>query len=83
MNKIQIAIDKVIVTIDKYGREYTLTWTDGVANEWVEYYPLLSLAFARLATLTACAENDWQKYFVSDNNEFVSKASLFLESETE
>jgi hypothetical protein len=49
----------------------------------VEYYPLLSLAFARLATLTACAENDWQKYFVSDNNEFVSKASLFLESETE
>lgn len=82
MNKIQIAIDKAVITIDKYGREYTFTWTDGI-NEWVEYYPLLSLAFARMATLTACAENDWDKMFVSDNNEFVAKASLFLESETE
>lgn len=80
-NVIQVMVADVPVTITKREREYELSWTDGVANDWKETYPLLSLALARFATLVACAENDWQKGFVSDNNEFVLNASLFLESE--
>jgi len=80
-NVIQVMVADVPVTITKGEREYTLHWTDGVANDWTESYPLLSLALARFATLVACAENDWQKGFVSSNNDFVLNASLFLESE--
>ena len=80
-NVIQVMVADVPVTITKRERDYELSWTDGVANDWQEYYPLLSLALARFATLVACAENDWQKGFVSDNNKFVRNASEFLESE--
>ena len=80
-NVIQVIVADVPVTITKRERDYELSWTDGIANEWQEYYPLLSLALARFATLVACAENDWQKSFKSDNNEFVLNASLFLEGE--
>ena len=82
-NVIKVMVQDVPVTITKREseRDYELSWTDGVANDWQEYYPLLSLALARFATLVACAENDWQKGFVSSNNDFVLNASLFLESE--
>lgn len=80
-NVIQVMVADVPVTITKRESDYELSWTDGIANDWQEYYPLLSLALARFATLVACAENDWQKGFVSSNNDFVLNASLFLESE--
>ena len=80
-NVIQVMVADVPVTITKREFDYELSWTDGIANDWQEYYPLLSLALARFATLVACAENDWQKGFVSGNNEFVRNASQFLESE--
>jgi hypothetical protein len=80
-NVIQVEVDGAYITITKRESDYELSWTDGVANEWVEFYPLLSLALARFATLVACAESDWGKTFVNDNNDFVLNASLFLESE--
>jgi len=80
-NVIEIVVADVPVKITKRQFDYELSWTDGIANNWQEYYPLLSLALARFATLVACAENDWQKGFVSSNNDFVLNASLFLESE--
>lgn len=80
-NVIKVMVQDVPVTITKRERDYELSWTDGVANDWQEYYPLLSLALARFATLVACAEADWNKGFVTSNNDFVLNASLFLESE--
>ena len=80
-NQIQINLPDVFITITKLDREYEFKWTDGVANEWVEHYPLLSLAFVRLGALVSCAEHDWNKGFATDNNDFVLNASLFLEKE--
>lgn len=82
-NQIEIELADAYVRITKLDKEYELYWTDGVAGEWVEHYPLLSLAFVRLGALASCAEHDWDKGFASDNKEFVSKASLFLEKEVD
>ena len=80
-NVIQVEVNGAYITITKRESDYELSWTDGVANDWQEYYPLLSLALTRFATLVACAEADWNKGFINDNNDFVLNASLFLESE--
>jgi hypothetical protein len=80
-NVIQIQMAGTLVNITKIDREYELRWSDGVANEWVEKYPLLSLAFVRVGALIHCAEQDWEVGFNNSNNDFVLNASLFLESE--
>jgi hypothetical protein len=62
---------------DGYEKGYRLSWDDGVANEWVETYPALSLAMARVAALVACLEES-HRTFTHDELEFVSVADAFL-----
>lgn len=35
-----------------------LYWTDGVVNEWAEWYEAMPTAVARLAALVACADGE-------------------------
>lgn len=56
-----------------------LWWTDFVANEWLEHYPTVSLAIARLALLQACYESAWEKGFTQNPKEFVNEYSKFAE----
>lgn len=57
-----------------------LWWTDFVANEWLEHYPSVSLAIARLALLQACYESAWEKGFAQTPTEFMNEYSKFLDS---
>ena len=56
-----------------------LWWTDFVANEWLEHYPTVSLAIARLALLQACGESAWEKGFTHTPKEFVQQYEKFTE----
>jgi hypothetical protein len=56
-----------------------LWWTDFVANEWLEHYPTVSLAIARLALLQACGESAWEKGFKHTPTEFVQQYGKFAE----
>ena len=56
-----------------------LWWTDFVANEWLEHYPTVSLAIARLALLQACGESEWDKAFKHTPTEFVQQYEKFTE----
>jgi hypothetical protein len=56
-----------------------LWWTDFVANEWLEHYPTVSLAIARLALLQECGESAWEKGFTHTPREFVNEYSKFAE----
>ena len=56
-----------------------LWWTDFVANEWLEHYPTVSLAIARLALLQACGESAWVKGFTQTPKEFVQQYEKFTE----
>lgn len=56
-----------------------LWWTDFVANEWLEHYPTVSLAIARLALLQACGESAWDKAFKQTPKEFVQQYDKYQE----
>ena len=56
-----------------------LWWTDFVANEWLEHYPTVSLAIARLALLQACGESEWDKAFKQTPKEFVQQYDKYQE----
>ena len=56
-----------------------LWWTDFVANDWLEHYPTVSLAIARLALLQACGESAWEKGFTQTPTEFVQQYEKFTE----
>lgn len=58
-NKFDINVD-VIINSDG---TYTLTWNDGVANEWNETFSTLSVTLHRLASLIRCGERDWETGF--------------------
>jgi hypothetical protein len=67
--------------------EYTVTswsvwWSDGVANDWTEFYPTLSLALARTALLVHLSEHDFEQMFTSDADEFAGHATEFLKGES-
>lgn len=51
---------------------WTLSWDDGVANEWNETFPHLSIALARMAVLVHCGELDWEVGFRSNPETFAS-----------
>ena len=57
---------------------YLLWWSDGVANEWDEFYPELSACLARLAVLVKCAEDNFESTFVHSDKEFGEVATNFF-----
>jgi hypothetical protein len=69
------------VIVEQIDAVYTLRWNDGVANEWTESYPTLSVALARAATLAACGESDWEKGFANSPVDFTVNAKNFLVGE--
>lgn len=61
---------------------YRLSWTDGVANEWNEWFTELSVAMLRLAVIIRCGESDWQKFAnETDLDVFTMNASTTLDKE--
>lgn len=57
---------------------FTLSWHDGVANEWEEHFSNLSQVFARVAALAKCGEQNWGTGFVNQPDAFVAVADSFL-----
>lgn len=87
--KYRIKTETILVDVVIYGthakikktlheKPFTLTWNDGVANEWTEDYDTLSLALLRLGTLMKCGESDWDEGFRFDEKEFAENAQAFL-----
>jgi hypothetical protein len=66
------------ITVTEDGDGFAVTWSDFVANEWLERFGSLSVALVRVATLIRCGESQWQRGFVSDAPAFETSASLFL-----
>jgi len=61
------------------GAVFSLTWDDGVANEWVEYYPTIATALMRLAVLSECQkEITYGTSFVNDEVAFCASVDGFL-----
>lgn len=59
---------------------WTLSWDDGIANEWNETFPSLSIALARMAVLVHCGELDWEVGFSANPEKFTSEVlDHFLE----
>lgn len=50
--------DEFYAEITDTGEGFRLWWTDGVANDWVEVYPDLATAVARLALLNVAVAED-------------------------
>lgn len=63
---------------EDYFAKYEVRWTDFVANEWVEVYPELSDALARVSALVKCGESDWNKGFIHNSKDFQFQAELFF-----
>lgn len=57
---------------------YTLYWTDGVVNEWGEWYPGLPTALARLAVMEAAGQG--HRFFTQKPAEFRGTAKFLFEA---
>lgn len=57
---------------------FTLSWHDGVANEWEEHFSNLSQVFARVAALAKCGEQNWGAGFVHQSDDFVAVTDVFF-----
>lgn len=66
------------VLISPNGSGFTLSWNDGIANEWEEHFSKLSQVFARVAALAKCGEQKWGAGFVHQPDAFVTLADSFL-----
>lgn len=75
---------KVTVSYDEKNDRYCLECDDLVANTWVEYFPSLSTALMRMASLARCGEEDWNRsfYYESDSEHFLYRAEEFLQEQT-
>lgn len=60
------------------GEGFSLWWSDGVANDWAEFYPHLSQALARMAVLTYAYEHDYAPMFNSTPDQFAIDANVFF-----
>lgn len=80
------------ITIDTFVNAenesvYRVKWIDYIANEWNEYFASLSLAFARVAVLSACLEfemsNDENEKlgFRNDPSVFADQAHRFIDGQ--
>lgn len=73
-----VAYDGFSAKIDKVDAVYSLSWNDSVANEWVEYFPSLSLAVARLSNLIRCGEGE-DNFFAKSAEEFAKEFNQLLQ----
>jgi hypothetical protein len=60
------------------GDGFAVRWSDLVANEWVERFETLAVAFARVSALVHCGANGWQRGFTTDANAFQIAAESFF-----
>jgi hypothetical protein len=74
--------DAVVSVYAEENGKAVLEWSDGVANVWVEQYDRLALALLRLATLAACADEDWSIGFINDEKQFAIRGEQFLSDQT-
>ena len=83
----QVSISFVESDAHRTGRsQYLLTWSDGVANEWYEYYEELHQAMAR-ATLLAFIDTEstgagLDRSFSDLGSHFAQHADAFVRSRT-
>jgi hypothetical protein len=65
---------------------YLLTWSDGVANEWYEYYDELHQALARVTLLafidTESKGSGLDRSFADTFQQFAVQADAFVQSRT-
>lgn len=66
--------------VGSWSDGYSLWWTDYVANDWIEWYPVLSVALARAAALMHCGEHDWAIGFTAVS--FPDSAAQFFKEVT-
>ena len=71
-----------LVRIVETASGFSLSWTDYIANEWVEDFSKLSLALARVAVLAECYEHNWEVGFVYHEEDFGRLAQNFLRIST-
>ena len=57
---------------------FTLSWHDGLVNEWEEHFSNLSQVFARVSALAKCGEHKWGAGFLHDSQVFAVLADSFL-----
>jgi hypothetical protein len=69
------------ISVLKDDDTFTLTWNDGVINEWAENYPTLSVALARAAVLAKCGETQWNEGFNELPEAFAVSGAAFVASQ--
>jgi hypothetical protein len=70
-----------ITATKKDDDTYRLYWHDGVAGEWEETYPTLSVALARAAVLAKCNETQWNEGFNELPEAFAVSGAAFVASQ--
>lgn len=68
------------VCVGNWAEGYSLWWTDSVASDWLEWYPALSVALARVAALLHCGQHNWAAGFTATS--FPEAAALFFKEVT-
>ncbi len=80
--RVLAAVDHGDISAEIYtltGDSFLLTWSDGVANSWLEKHHVLHNALARIAALAFCSISGWQKGFAqSSEAEFAKVARSFF-----
>ena len=57
----------VVVRVGKFEDGFTVWWTDGVANDWTQWFPTMSTALAFVGALAYCGEHDWERWLPIDH----------------
>lgn len=75
---------KVTIDYDEQNDRYRLQCDDLVANNWVEYFPTLSLALVRMALVVRCAEANWNLnlYYNADGDHYIDAVEQFITEQT-
>jgi hypothetical protein len=66
------------VRVGAWEDGYTVWWSDGVANDWTEYFPAVSSALARVAAIVFCGEHDCEVGFDTDADQFHTAAQAWF-----
>lgn len=83
------ASEVAVLRTDDFGAEvvplasglWRLRWTDYVANDWAEDYPVLCLALARMAALSHAVSLD--RTFTEGATDFAESAAAWLEGRSQ
>lgn len=78
MSVIRCEVGGAAARIEDLGLSAKLWWSDGIANEWTEEYPTVSLAVLRLASLFKCGESNWHDGFALESEQFEQVGEEFF-----